>query len=123
MIEPTCKRILRKRLDEVAITQEWFDYLLSRIEGNCFRSECGGLEQWECCGLCIFGTDICPICKREMPVSKAKGTWKRVEEDKEVRELDIKCEEEAKKTQNLVRRFGFWPYYPYKRWWRSEWAR
>ena len=83
MIEPTWKRTLRKRLDEGTITQEWFDYLLSRTEGNCFRSECGGLEQWECCGLFIFGTDICPVCKREMPVSEETNfeVGKRVKND------------------------------------------
>ena len=75
---PTWKRILRKRLDEGAITQEWFDYLLSRIKGNCYAPECGGLERWECCGLRIFGTDICPICEGEMPVSEDRQTLKWV---------------------------------------------
>ena len=80
MIEPTWKRKLRKRLDEGAITQERFDYLLSHIGGNCFVPVCGGLEQWACdvCGLRIFGTDICPICKGEMPVFRDKQTLKWV---------------------------------------------
>ena len=60
--------ILRERLEGGKISQEWVDYVLSRIVGNNFLPECGGLEQWVCgvCGLSVFGTDICPVCGNKM---------------------------------------------------------
>ena len=63
-------------------------------------------------------------CREKMEKHQSRVENKKEEEkSRESIELDIKCEEEAKKTQNIVRRFGFWPFYPYKRWWRSEWAK